>query len=562
MDLALEASIEEFSYPRGTDPAIRDIDLSVRRQEFVAVAGPAGSGKTTLCHCLTGVIPHFVTGSYRGSVRVMGQNLSKMRLPEIAPLVGFVQQRPENQLFSMTVEEDVAFGPENLCLQPDEIRGRIDEGLTSVGMNGFASRSPDSLSGGEAQRAVLGSVLAMGPDLLILDQPAAELDPVGRKMVYSTLCRLNREAGKTIVLVEDRLDDVLPFLTRVVLMFDGRIVRDEPPRQFFSSDAPSSYGVRVPDILKSHHPSENGHREQRRLLPDGSEKRDGSADGPDPNGFLPPAGREIRSQEPRLKPLGSHILEVRDLRYRYPRSGRWAVQGVSFGFGRGEFAALIGGNGAGKTTVAKQLAGLLRPTEGMVMVDGQDISREPLARLSGTVGYLFQDPDYQIVCNSVFDEAGFGLKVKKLPSDRIAELVHAHLLKVGLSHLADRHPYSLSRGQRQRLALASILIREPRVLVVDEPTTALDYRETIQMMEILAEFRQKGGTVIMVTHDLEMVLRYTRRSVVMADGEVVLDVATEDLRLYPDDLARASIQLPDTFFQFEDQRDCYASNHM
>lgn len=544
MNFALEAHIDEFAYPRGTGPAIRSIDFSVRRQDFVALLGPAGAGKTTLCHCLAGVIPHFVRGSYRGSVEVMGQSLSELRLPEIAPLVGFVQQRPENQLFNLTVEEDVAFGPENLCRDPKEIRERLDESLAFVGMEGFAKRTPDSLSGGEAQRVVLSSILAMGPELFVLDQPAAELDPLGRKLVYARLCRLNREGGRTIVLVEDRLDDLLPFLTRVVLMLDGRIVRDAPPEEFFADEALPHYGIRVPDAVKLRHLPKGGSRALQWAWSAHQKAMSDRGSLPGTWRFDPPAGHELRSGKVPYEPPAPGAVEVQDLGFRYPKSDRWALKEVSLGFKGGELAAIIGGNGAGKTTLAKQLAGLLRPSEGRVLVDGRDIGPLSLASLSSTVGYLFQDPDYQLFCNSVFDEVGFGLKIGKMPPRRIAELVDASLHKLGLFSVRDRHPYTLSRGQRQRLALASILVREPRVLVVDEPSTGLDYRETLQMMELLAEFRQEGGTVVMITHDVEMVLRYAQRSVVMAGGRVLLDVATVELPRHLEVLARASIQLP------------------
>ncbi len=519
MDLILEAHIDEFSYTRGTGPAIRSIDFSVCRQDFVAIVGPAGAGKTTLCYCLAGVIPHFVRGNYRGSVWVRGHNLSELRLPEIAPLVGFVQQRPENQLFNLTVEEDVAFGPENLCLDPGEIRNRVDESLAFVGMKGLSKRTPDALSGGEAQRVVLSSILAMGPELLVLDQPAAELDPAGRELVYANLRRLNRERGRTIVLVEDRLDEVWPFLTRVVLMLDGRIVRDAPPEEFFADESLPSCGIRVPGTA-----SGTMDRAHRTVL------------------SAPAQSSVLDQQSP--EDHSPSAVETHDLGFRYPTQDRWALRGASLGFGRGEFAAVIGGNGAGKTTLAKLLAGLLRPTEGRVLADGRDTRPVPLARLSDTIGYLFQDPDYQLFCNSVFDEVGFGLKIRKMPPRRIAELVDASLERVGLFSLRDRHPYTLSRGQRQRLALASILVRQPRVLVADEPTAGLDYRETLQMMALLTDFRQEGGTVVMITHDMELVLRYAERAVVMAAGRVVLDVDAMELPRHVETLARASIRLP------------------
>jgi energy-coupling factor transport system ATP-binding protein len=539
LDFALEASIDEFRYPRGTRPAIRGIDVKLRRHDFVAVVGPAGAGKTTLCYCLAGAIPHFVRGAYLGCVTVGGQDLARLRLPEIAPLVGFVQQRPENQLFNLTVEEDVAFGPENLCLDSREIQDQMDESLAFVGMQGFARRAPDTLSGGEAQRAVLGSILAMGPDLLVLDQPAAELDPLGRAQVYANLCRLNQESGKTIVLVEDRLEDVLPFLTRVLLMLDGQVVKDAPPDAFFAHAALSSYGIRVPDSESLRHP-------QLRRPSEGDRGPNAARSEASLRGT---SNHASVSEEDVHEPSGTYVVETRDLGFRYPTVDSWALNGVSLGFRRGEFAAIIGGNGAGKTTLAKQLAGLLKPSKGRVLVDGRDISRASAANVSSTVGYLFQDPDYQLFCNSVFDEAGFSLRIKKMPPRLIAELVDATLQRLGLFSVREHHPYTLSRSQRQRLALASILVRDPTVLVVDEPSTGLDYRGTIEMMELLAEFPGKGRAVIMITHDMEMILRYTQRSVVMSGGRVELDTATKELFWHSETLARASIRLPASYRQ-------------
>lgn len=552
MGLALDACITEFRYLRQAQPAIYAIDLKVREGECVAITGPAGAGKTTLCYCLAGVIPHFTSGRYQGVVKVEGQSLAEMRLPEIAARVGFVLQRPENQLFNLTVAEDVAFGPENLCHDPGDIRNRLHSSLAFVGMKDFAWRLSDSLSGGETQRVVLSCVLAMDPALFVLDQPAAELDPLGRKQLYEHICRLNRKAGKTIVLVEDRLSDVLPFASRIVLISEGRIVKDAPPEEFFGDESIFSHGIRVPDSIKLHHllkrrslapkpvcltPQAMADHFRPRIdlrklawttLARSSTRASGNGKGAD------------RSSAP-------YAMEVRELSFRYPKSDRWALKDVSLAFGRGQLAAIIGANGAGKTTLAKHFMGLLRPTAGKVFLLGQDISRISTARLSDTIGYLCQDPDYQIFCDSVFDEVAFSLKIRKLPRKRIAELVDDTLQELGLFAVRQHHPYLLSRGQRQRLALASVLVHGPKVLVADEPATGLDGKQTEQMMDVLTKFRERGGTVIMITHDMEMVVRYAERSIVMAGGKVLVDTATTEMQEYAGVLAQAAICLPDIY---------------
>ncbi|MBI2939025.1 MAG: ABC transporter ATP-binding protein [Chloroflexi bacterium] len=613
MGFALEATIEEFRYPRQAQPAICAIDLKVREGEFVVIAGPAGAGKTTLCYCLAGVIPHFASGLYRGVVKVGGQSLAKLRLPEIAALVGFVLQRPENQLFNLTVAEDVAFGPENLCADPDDIRSRLKRSLAFVGMSDFARRMSDTLSGGETQRVVLSCVLAMDPHLYVLDQPAAELDPLGRKQAYDHIYRLNREAGKTVLLVEDRLSEVLPFASRLVLMSEGRIVAvwtgDAPLEEFFADEKVLSSGIRVPDSIKLRYLLRGSSLAPKRVCLTHQEIVDqclpllakwvGSSNGANQHGERPgPTAAVCHAEESfagtqdrlraveQAKNLGHRRLAgqerdpspslgmtgrppgvtgtveadwspdrraaprpvvVQDLAYRYPRSDRWALMDVSLAFHRGEFTAIIGENGAGKTTLAKHLVGLLRPVSGKVLVDEQDIGRISTARLSDTISYVFQDPDYQIFCDSVFDEVAFSLKIRKVSPKQVVERVNNTLHELGLFAVRERHPYRLSRGQRQRLALASALIHGPKVLVVDEPSAGLDYRETVETMELLARFREAGGTVLVITHDIEMVVRYAGRSIVMAGGRVLIDVGTTELHKHFDVLARAAIQLPDLY---------------
>ncbi len=544
---ALDARIAAFRYPRGVRPALGVVDLKVRTGEFVVIVGPAGAGKTTLCYCLTGVIPHFVEGAYQGAVKINGQDLAGLPLPGITALAGFVLQRPENQLFNLTVAEDVAFGPENLGWAPEDIRESVARSLAFVGMSGAAQRLSASLSGGETQRVALSCVLALDSGLFILDQPAAELDPLGRKRVYEHLRRLNREAGKTIVLVEDRLTEVVSFATRLIRLHEGRIVRDAAPAEFFTDEEALAQNIRLPDSIKLHY----------------------QLKGNLPSSCRPPAPSAPREVADRLKPLldpaklarladagaeggarpdhqgAPTVVAVRDLGFRYPGSERWALRDLNLKFKQGEFTAIIGENGAGKTTLAKNLAGLLRPTRGQVMVAGQDSARVSTARLSDSLGYYFQDPDCQIFCDSVFDEVAFGLRVRKVSAKQIEEAVGSTLRKLGLLALRQSHPYTLSRAQRKRLALASVLVHQPRVLVVDEPAAGLDQQATTEIMDLLAEFNRAGGTVLMMTHDMDAVVGYTKRSIVLAGGSVQLDAATASLGEHLDLLSGAGIELPD-----------------
>jgi energy-coupling factor transport system ATP-binding protein len=488
------ASISQFHYPRAACPALANLDVNIRPGDFVGVTGPAGAGRTTLCYCLTGVIPHALQGTFEGSVQVMGVNLADQPLPQLAGLVGLVLPQPENQLFNLTVEEDVAFGPENLGLNAASIRARVDQSLDFVGMRAFRHRASSTLSGGEMQRTVLASVLAMTPELLVLDQPASALDPLGRQQIYDNLFRLNRERGTTIVVVEDRLDDVLVHASRIFLMQAGQIIVDTSPAQFLSDKRVLASGIRLPVLMQPNHR------------------------------FATTLSSPASCPTAEIERV--HIAKVS---FRYPKTDHWTLEEVSLSFRAGESVAIVGSNGAGKTTLAKHLIGLLRPTRGKVTVEGQDTARLSTARLSGKVGFLFQDPDYQIFANSVFDEVAFGLKIRKVPNAEITQRVSAILDRLGLLAFADNHPYRLSRGQRQRLALATILVREPSILVVDEPSSGLDYAETLDVMGLLNDFREQGGTVILITHDMELVERFATRVVVMANGKIKADMPTSEL---------------------------------
>lgn len=532
----VHARIASARYYAAPDLALRDVELSIMPGEFVVITGPAASGKSTLCYCLTGVIPHSISADLEGDVVVAGQRLRDLRLPEVAPLLGFVMQAPENQLFNLSVREDVSFGPENLCLAIDDIQRRVITSLGFTGMVEYLERGSDQLSGGEAQRVVLSCLLALGAPLLVLDQPAAELDPEGRRQVYANLHRLNQE-GKTVVVVEDRLGDVAGFASRIVLMQAGTVVADEPIREFFARPDLEAFGVRIPDTVLLHHYLKERGLNSRVVPLTVTEVVADLA------GMTPPAAEVATVGPAGASRAASPLIAISHLSFSYPNGSR-ALDDVSLSCDRGEFLAIIGENGAGKTTLAKHLIGLLPPPPGTVVVAEKDIARLSVAQASRLVGYLFQDPDYQIFNGSVFDEVAFGLRARKLPRAEVEEKAMAALRRLKLDHLRGEHPYTLSRGQRQRLALASTWVLQPPILLVDEPSTGLDYREAADLMGVLEEFRAGGGTVLIITHDLELVFEYALRVVVMRDGTVRLDLPTARVQERFDEVSAAGVHLP------------------
>lgn len=548
MAAILEAFIDSFFYPGTKMPALSQIHLTIEQGDFVIITGPAGCGKTTLCYSLAGVIPKSVTGVFHGTVKVADRDLAGMPLPQIGPLVGLVIQSPENQLFNVTVAEDVAFGPENLKFPADEVRARVKQALDFTGSAHLADRFSHLLSGGQSQRVVLSSVLALGAEVYVFDQPAAELDPAGRRAIYENIHRLNRDEGKTIILVEDRLNEVAHFATRIVLMDRGKIIREQPPREFFADPVVEEHGLRIPDSVRIYHLLRNRGISLDRLPLTVDEAV----------ATVTPLLRSVRPHAVRLddlafseskqdasgQPEGVPRVQVEGLVHRYA-TGVMALKGVNLTVMAGEFLAIVGENGAGKTTLAKHLVGLLRPTEGSVRILGHDISGLPVDKISRWVGYLFQDPDFQIFNNSCLEEVAYGLKLRKLSPQQVREQAETALDLLDLADHCDEHPYTLSRGQRQRLAVASVIAMNPPVMVVDEPSSGLDYRQTLAMMQLLQEFRQKGGAVIIITHDMDMAVRFADRIVVMADGNIVHDLPTADIIGRLGELEQSAIILPD-----------------
>lgn len=477
MPVLVEAKIKKLTFPGYEQSVLQDIDLTIEQGEFVVISGPVAAGKTTLCHCLTGAVPHFFPASLEGQVCVDGVQLAHIPLPQVAGTVGYMMQDPQNQLFSTTVGEDVAFGPCNLGLPRPTVVEQVKAAMEFTGLQGFDERSTDSLSGGEAQRAVLAGVLAMNPRLLVLDQPTAELDPAGRQDIWTRLGTLNRTEKTTIIVVADRPRELTPYGTRYISMDGGRIVRDSP----------------VP-------PEE---------LP--------------VEGNLKLRSRPARDKAVALMDEDSLVASLEDCTYIYP-NGQTGCRNVSLQVHRGEVLALMGLNGSGKSTVAKHFNALVRPTSGTVRFMGRDTRKADLGTLRRNVGFLFQNPDLQIFAGTVEEEVAFGLKVQKLPAVQIRERVEQVLQDTGLISLRAVHPHRLSRGQRLLLALASILAVEPELVVADEPTAGLDQWQAAWIMKVLSRVAASGGAVLLVTHDLKLASCYAHRVVAMNSQQVRLDI--------------------------------------
>jgi energy-coupling factor transporter ATP-binding protein EcfA2 len=513
-------SIEDlsFAYSDTDRPVLRDISLEIGEGEFVLVTGPSGGGKSSLCRCLNGLIPHFYGGKIHGRVLVDGMDTLKHSTKELATKVGFVFQDPENQLVSLDVEREIAFGLENLAFPRDLIAKRVEESLDALGIAHLRYRQLSELSGGEKQKVAIASVLALHPGILVLDEPTSELDPKGAEEVLSVITRLNDELGLTVILIEHRLDRVLQYADRLLVLSEGRVVVDGEVRDVMTNHYPelSRIGVGVPPVIRLIQGlRERGVRIDRVPLT----VKEGRAIIREIFENLPPVpgtgggnGQEI------TRPL----VEVRRLGYTYP-NGLSALRNINLKVGEAEFITIMGRNASGKTTLAKHFNRLLLPTKGSIRVGGLDTREATVAEMARKVGFVFQNPNDHLFADTVYDEIAFTLK--NLSSSRgEIELGTAEMLKrFELGEYRNQYPRSLSGGEKQRVALASVLVTKPKVLILDEPTRGMDYRLKSELMRFLEEYRAEGNTVILITHDVEIVAEYADRVILLSEGRVIVD---------------------------------------
>src|SRR5215218_6646795 len=527
-----------FRYRGQQKPALDGVDLEVAEGEFVVVMGPSGSGKSTLCVSLNGLIPHFFRGKMEGEVHVGGRSTREGKVGEFAQEVGLVFQDFEAQLFSTNVALEVAFGPENFSVEREEMIRRVESVLGQVRLEGFEDRTPATLSGGQKQRLAIASVLAMEPRILCLDEPTTDLDPTGKLGVFEVAEKLRDRDDVTLVVVEHETEETLD-ADRIVVLKDGVVVRDGSAREVLRDvELLEGAGVMPLQVTRFFH--ELGLGEQLPLTPEeGIEefRRRGLEVSLERHEELVEADRE------REESYGEPIIQVEGLTYRYP-NGVVALQGVDLTVRQGEFLAVLGQNGSGKTTLVKHFNGLLKPTEGSVLAGGEETTKQGLRRLGQRVGYVFQNPDHQIFSDTVAEEVAFGPKIREMEEDEIEERVEEALAAVGMEGRGDEDPFGLTKGERQRVAVASVLAVRPEVLLLDEPTTGLDYAEQQSMMELVRRLNERGSTIIAVTHTMWVVAEYAHRAVVMRDGKVALQGTVREVFTEEDELRDAALRPP------------------
>lgn len=460
-----------FIFSGGTGCALRDINLDIFPGEFVLITGPSGCGKTTLSMAMAGRIPHVIEGRMSGDVCIGKTSTRELDLSDIAVKVSLCQQDPEAQLCTLTVRDEVAFGPENLALPVEEVHHRIEVALASVDCSHLKDRGVFELSGGEQQRIAIASMLAMDPEVLILDEPTSSLDPVAARELWPMIERLRAVRGMTIVVVEHRLNQLLSFADRLIVMNDGKIMLDGRPDQTYE---------RYVEMLGQ-------------------------------SWSLPPQVSRPES--------GAHTaVQVRDLRFAH--DGKEILRGVSLEVNAGEFIGIVGANGSGKTTFLNCLTGLNPPASGEVSVEGIDVSHTRTSVLARKIAFVFQNPNHQLFENTVFDEVRFACRNFGIDGETVSRRI---MKEYGLEGFARRHPLKLSHGEKRRLNLCSVLPHGPSVILLDEPFVGQDAVNTARILGDLMTLKRAGKTILMVAHDMDIVYRYCDRVVLFDEGRILVD---------------------------------------
>jgi len=522
-----------FSYAGSNTLALQHVNLTISAGEIVLITGPAGSGKTTLCSCINGLIPHFHDGNFQGEVFVGSYNTKKARVGGLASLVGMVFQDPESQLVTNSVTDEVAFGPENLGISREEINLRIKEALQATRLTGYEDREPQNLSGGEQQACVIAATYAMKPEIYVMDEPLANLDPAGRAYILKLVIQVAKQRGKTLVIVEHSLEETLPVVDRVIVMNQGQIVRDGPTNNVLAG-GDISHVFKRPDLLRL------------------AEKFELPLDTYLPQSFF--HNLKQKYQLNHLHSNGKHktktilsdpMIEFSDVSFSYT-SNQEALHNISLTIHAGELVAILGRNGSGKTTLVRHVIGLHHPSHGQVRVLGMDTATTPTHLLAQNVGFCFQNPNHQIVSFNVRDEMTFGLKAHDIDPSEYESRINESLEIVALQDYIDAEVFDLGKGQKQRLALASVLTLKPRILVIDEPTTGQDPEMIDDIFGIIKHLNDLGTTILLITHRIDYAAMFAKRAVVLQNGRVSFDGPFSDLLTNESYMQENSLDLPET----------------
>ena len=504
-----------FYYPNCKIPSLDKINVIIEEGEFLVITGPSGGGKSTFLRSINGLIPNFYGGKISGEVLVKGKNVSKTPTNQMSEIVGMVFQDPENQLVSNQVEREIAFGMENLCFSKEIMKKRIEESLDAVNISRLRDKTIQELSGGEKQKVAIASALATHPEVLLLDEPTSELDPGSAESVLNVIEKINDELGLTIILVEHRLERVIHHVDRMLMIDSGKILYDGSPRKLKSNNV-KDWKVGMPPVTRL---ALNFEKEMV-------------------NNGMPLTVKEARLslKEVLTTPKNKITWEKKESSKRVTLSmdkvffsydgEKDVLKDISFNVFEGDMIALMGKNASGKTTLVKLMNGLIKPRKGKILLFGKKISDYSLEELIQKVGIVFQDPNLHLFNDTVQKEVEFVLRNLKVDENLIKKKTEEILKYFKIYQYKDSYPHDLSGGERQRVALASVLVSDPEILILDEPTRGMDY---YLKRELISYLREKAKTVIMITHDIETAAEFSDRVILLSEGNIISDGGKRDV---------------------------------
>ena len=524
-----------FQYTAQAEPTLYDISLDIRKGEKVLICGPSGCGKSTLAHCVNGLIPNSYPGKTTGTLTVGGRNAEELSLFDLSKVVGTVLQDSDGQFIGLTVAEDMAFALENDCMDQKDMKALVDRVAGLVGVSGVLGHAPYEISGGQKQRVALGGVMVSGVDVLLFDEPLANLDPAAGKKAVELIDEIQKRTGCAVIIIEHRLEDVLHCpVDRVVLMGEGRILFDGDPDSLLCSDLLQKSGIREPLYVTAlKYAGVPLDRDQRlSYLP---ELRLTEAD------RRRVADWFFAQPEPEAEKAKKELLRAENIDFTY-EGGHHALKGISASIAEGEMLSIVGTNGAGKSTFSKVLCGFEIPQKGTLTLSGEDLSAYSIKERADRIGYVMQNPNQMISKTGIFDEVALGLRNRGVPEEEVRPRVEKALKTCGLYPFRNWPVSALSYGQKKRVTIASILVLEPKIILLDEPTAGQDLYHYTQIMDFLAELNRSGTTVVLITHDMHLMLEYTPRAIVFHDGQVIADTSAAEVLNSPEIVETAHLK--------------------
>ena len=504
-----------FKYYSQAEPTLHNINLKIYPGEKILIAGPSGSGKSTLGHCINGLIPFSYKGDIKGSLKVNGTDTRELDIFGLSKTVGTVLQDSDDQFVGLTAAEDIAFALENDMVPIGEMHRRVQEVSKMVDMDSFLSSSPFDLSGGQKQRTSLAGVMIDDVDILLFDEPLANLDPATGKTAIEIIDRIHKDAHKTIIIIEHRLEDVLHrHIDRVIVINDGRILTDQDPHDLVSSPILIDNGIREPLYVTALKYA--GVQVNKEIMPG----HIWSLQTDDIKEQIKDWHKSIKKPDKAEKK--DSILRMEDLFFSYD-SRREVLKNINLDIEEGQMLAIVGKNGAGKSTLSKIICGFEKPDRGNLYYKGEDMSDLSIKERAEIIGLVLQNPNQMISKNLIYDEVALGLRLRNRDEAEIRDKVEKAMEVCGLSPFINWPISALSYGQKKRVTIASILALDPKILILDEPTAGQDYKHYSDIMNFLREINSLGITIIFITHDMHLMLEYTVRSVVLSDGEIIRD---------------------------------------